>query len=360
MTFLATDYYCYIDSGVVQSGPVKRSQLTQYGEGDTGPFTDDGWYQLWVDDPGSPGRFYDQVPGDIVVVPDVRCEQTIAYQEWESQRKRDVFSAEIQIQVPIITLTDSAQDKTAQAKIDQLVLRAAAAQLDLSRTADEDLDTFDTTLETHQIQEPDYAKNIALQETENLSVNEGLIAAGNGGIYEVTEVQDMEARIVWNARVSRGEETGVQVPERGAPRSDSALDAEETNDSTFEEVSFNWSAQDYFIPKVTLFDVPAGVDMGQVYCMCYDANNTYLSWMPFAEESPGVWVTPSDVNYIAIAKTASSTWRVAVAAGGTQSEYEITRRVYLVPPNTSTSIVRWGGSNGAAPQVFNQPKGKKP
>lgn len=332
----------------VEYGGVDQQVIDMAGRGE--------WYELTVADPPtyrvwqeSGGELLGHDPAIIATNPEATDNIDVAakyikgseQELYDETRRR--LSAQIDGQIPVVTVTHEVADPTARAKVEQAAGRADAAHLSLAATDDADLDTFDADLATHPMQEPDYARVIASQEVRNLDVHNSLVAAGNGGIYSATEITGMQDRITWNAKVTRGEESATQTPAVGAPRGDVALDGETVRKAVFSETTFNWSAQDYFIPLFVLDDIPEGIVTGQVFAMVYDSANTYLGWMPFTEQVDGTWSTPSDVSYIGLAKTVSSVWRCAVAYQGTQPEYEITRRVYLVPPNSATSPVRWGG-----------------
>ena len=256
---------------------------------------------------------------------------------WRTQHRQALRS-----QIPMLTLTDEAEDKTSPAKAEQWYNKHKSALDALANTVDADLSVFNTDLASYQASEQDYASNVMMQETKNLLTDKELKDTGGAGLYTASEVSAMQSRIAWNEGVSQGTQTGVQTPDIGAPRGDTALEDEIAEKAIFVEVTFYWDG-DLFIPQVTIPSIPDGQDPAQVFCMVYDHANVYRSWMPFEQQADGTWKTPSDASYTEIAKTGSANWRVAVAVNGTQSEFEITNRVYLVPPQVAESDVRFGG-----------------
>lgn len=350
MALQQTDYYYdyQIDPGLTRR--LLRSQLARVGinDDDTGVWNG-GYARLWVDDPENPYVYGNKIVGmPTLNSGNQRVEQVNSWQETSAAGKRSLLSDEIDLQIPNTSVTDEVRDSTARAKTEHLVSRAISAHVALDATDDAGLDAFDSSLDAHEIQEPDYAGNILAQETRNLTAHNELVLAGAAGVYEPADVAEIESRIIWNEKVVTGEETGTKTPVTGAQRGDVALDGEAVEDAIFREVTYEWPAgTTRYIPEVVLAAIPAGVDPNFVFAMVYDASNVYRSWMPFVQQPDGTWKTPSDVNYDGIAQSVSSRWRVAVASGGTQSEFEITRRVFLTPPNTATSRVRWGGRNGS-------------
>lgn len=350
MALQQTDYYYdyQLDPGLKRR--LLRSQLNRIGinDDDAGAWNG-GYARLWVDDPAQPGQYWLNVTGKPVLeLGDQRVEQVNSWTEWTPEQKRAALEQEIDQQIPVTSVTDEVRDSTARAKTEHLAARAKSALIALDATDDAGLDAFDSSLDAHDIQEPDYAGNILAQETRNLTAHNELVLAGAAGLYEPADVAEIESRVIWNEKVVTGEETGTKTPVTGAQRGDVALDGEAVEDAIFREVNYEWPVgTPRYIPEVVLAAIPAGVDPNFVYAMVYDSGNTYRSWMPFAQQPDGTWKTQSNVSYDGIAQSVSSRWRVAVASGGTQSEFEITRRVFLTPPNTATSRVRWGGRNGS-------------
>ena len=260
---------------------------------------------------------------------------------------RGLLSDEIDAQVPTVTLTDEARDGTAKAKIAQVVDQAKAAHVRLSETADADLGAFDPTLGSSS--EQAYAQSMALQEGRNLVVHDSLTAAGGRGIFSAAEVSEIQGRITWNQDVAEGRRTGTKTPPSGAPRGYVTLEGEAADRAFFAEATLEWSGTTYYLPQCTMPPFPEGVDHTQVFGMIYDGDNVYKSWVPFEEQPNGTWQSRVSTSDIASAETTSSRWRMAVAYGHTSAEYEVTDRVFIVPPQTADSIVRFGGRvNGAA------------
>ena len=261
----------------------------------------------------------------------------------EGQTARDTLGSSIDSQVPIVTVTDEARDPTAKGQAEQWEGKRKSARLFLDAATDEELRTFNANLESYDSSEQDYAANMMMQEMRNLQVDKELKDSGGTGRYTVAEVSAMQVRVVYNEGVFQGVQAGVQMPTEGAPRSDVALENEVSEVALFEEITFDWNTTPHYMPRVTMPDFPLGVAPTQVYGMLYDDTNTYLTWVPFEQLPDGRWVSATGVSYISAAKTVSSNWRVAVAYQGTSSEFEVTERVYLVPPQVAESIVRFGG-----------------
>jgi len=348
-------YYDLINDPGLTSG-IQREAIADRGENDTDLWPQYG--QLWIDVQARPGLYYDQVIGTPVRV-DVneRVERTDTWAEWSEESIRasikDVAYAQIRQATNLQISEDSTREWLASQDLGRYkVLTEALAQTDYAG-----LDAFDGDLFSYEITEQDYAKNLLQQETKNLAWDSELREAGNGGIFSDAERTDVQARVTANARVSRGLETGVRTPASGAPREWVTMDGEDVENASFFEVTFFWN-QDQFIPRAVLDSIPAGVLPEQVFCMVYDKDNVYRSWMPFAQRADGKWETPSDVSYIGIAKPESSNWRVAISYQGTNAESEITSRVVLVPPNSAWSRVRWGGRNGVS-EVQGRRRGRR-
>ena len=336
---------------------LKRSQLSRIG-----PNSTDLWAykyaQLWLDSPPQPYPYGTEGIGlRVLNEAEQRVEQVNTWEKWSEESIRasikDVAYAQIRQATNLQISEDSTREWLASQDLGRYkVLTEALAQTDYAG-----LDAFDGDLFSYEITEQDYAKNLLQQETKNLAWDSELREAGNGGIFSDAERTDVQARVTANARVSRGLETGVRTPASGAPREWVTMDGEDVENASFFEVTFFWN-QDQFIPRAVLDSIPAGVLPEQVFCMVYDKDNVYRSWMPFAQRADGKWETPSDVSYIGIAKPESSNWRVAISYQGTDAESEITSRVVLVPPNSAWSRVRWGGRNGVS-EVQGRRRGRR-
>lgn len=307
------------------------------------PAEEHGFYPLWTDAP-TPGQavYYDHATGN----PTWNEAEQRVDGNWSPSLQRDKIRAAAHRRIRQPTTLHIAEDATREWLPSQDLGRYKVLVEALAQTEDADLSTFDGDLFSYDLTEQDYARNLLQQEAKNLAWDSELRSAGNGGIFSDTERAEVQARVTGNAKVARGLETGVRTPANGAPREWVTMDGEAVENASFYEVSFFWNA-DQYIPRAVLDSIPEGIVQNQVFCMVYDRDNVYRGWMPFAQRQDGKWETPSDVNYIGIAQTQSSNWRIAIAYEGTDSEHEITSRVVLVPPNSAWSRVRWGGRNGA-------------
>ena len=261
----------------------------------------------------------------------------------EGQAAREALKSSIDSQVPIVTVTDEARDSTARAKAEQMEGKRKAALVALDATDDVDLPTYDSTLTNYDSSEQDYAASMVKQELRNLLADGELKDAGLVGPYTTAEVTEITDRITHNDQVQQGLATVAQTPSKGAPRSDTALENELVEKAYFTEITFDWNSTPYYMPEIILPGIPAEQDSAQVYGMLYTESGTYLTWVPFTQQSDGTWKSATGVSHISAAKIISSKWRVAVAANGTQAQFEVTDRVLLNPPNVSDSNVRFGG-----------------
>lgn len=334
----------YIDGAVIDYDPFPRP--SRVGDTFVGENSDDAFlvtisiYRLYEDTPPSPGATYYLVPGDPVVVGD-HVEQSNTWEQDDPEVIRADYSQLALEQIPQYSNAQIAEDNTLTWATDFAIRNKDQVLSDLAKTDDADLATFDPLFAAHPVSNPSYAVNLVRQEVDLLAQDDQLIAVGTEPLLSATERTDVEARIAANSLTARGQSTDVGLPEKGAPRSFVTVAGEEIEKAFFEEVTFDWSATTYYIPQVRFETLPPGVNTTQLFAMVYDQDNVYRSWMPFVQQPDGSWATPSDVSYISIGKTASSTWRVAIAYLGTSADYEITRRVVLVPPDIASSIIRW-------------------
>ena len=312
------------------------------------------WWLRQVTNPPPP---YNQHTQELVPVPDQidkpanELRTTWNVVELEPDEARQNLAQTLRNQVPRFDDLQKLEDRTREAQTAQGHSRWQAAVEIIDATPDIDLGAVSAMLDDYEIPEAAYAANLVEQESNLLAEDSRLKIAGDEGLLSAAEVTDIETRVAANSPVARGKATGVQEPTTGAARGFVTLDSETAVGSLFEEISFEWNTTPYYIPRVVLDEIPAGVNASQVYAMIYDAGNVYRSWMPFAQRGDGKWETPSNVSYIAIAKSASATWRVAVSYQGTDAASEITQRIILVPPNTAWSKVRWGGRTISAASV---------
>lgn len=296
-------------------------------------------FVLWTEVPVKPDGYYTQVKGPLVVEID-RVTRTDSWEAIPDNQIKDGIIASANNQIREYSNKELAIDRALKwnTDYDRRAYEKLIADLDEAN----DLDAFNQSLGAHPPSDVEYAKYMALQESEILALDTEIRTANGNPILSDTERTDTQSRVAANTRVADGEETGVRTPDSGAAREWVTLSGEEKMNAIFKEITFDWNTTPYYIPQITLPFIPEGTNMAQLFAMVYDQNNVYRSWMPF-EEIDGVWKTPSNVSYLAIGKTSSSVWRVAVSQNGTSAEYEITSRVRLVPPDTAFSYVRWGG-----------------
>lgn len=334
----------YVDGFLIAYAPFLRP--SRVGDTFVGENSDDAFlvtisiYRLHEDTPPSPGDTYRLVFGDPAVVGD-HVERTNTWEQDDPEAIRADYAQIALEQIYEYTNAEVAEDNTLKWATDLSIRNKDQVLSDLAKTDDADLGAFDPLFAAHPVSNPSYAVNLVRQEVEVLVQDDQLIAAGAEPLLSATERTAVETRIAANSLTARGQSTDIDLPEIGAPRSFVTVAGEKTEKAFFEEVTFDWAATTYYIPQVRFQTLPPGVNTAQIFAMVYDQDNVYRSWMPFVQQPDGSWATPSDVSYISIGKTVSSTWRVAIAYLGTSADYEITRRVVLVPPDIASSIIRW-------------------
>lgn len=334
----------YVDNVLAEYAPFLRPN--RVGDTFVGENSDDAFlvtisiYRLYENTPPSPGDTYRLVFGAPVVVGD-HVERTNTWEQNDPDVIRADYSQLALEQIPQYTTAEIAEDNTLRWATDLAVRNKDQVLSDMAQTDDADLEAFDPSFAAHPLSNHSYAVNLVRQEVDLMAQDDQLIAAGAEPLLSATERTGVAARIAANSLTARGQSTDIGLPEKGAPRSFVTVAGEEIEKAFFEEVTFDWAATTYYIPQVRFQVLPPGVNTAQLFAMVYDQDNVYRSWMPFSQQPDGSWATPSDVSYISIGKTVSSTWRVAIAYLGTSADYEITRRVVLVPPDIASSIIRW-------------------
>lgn len=298
-------------------------------------------FRLWTDIPTAPEGYYTQVYGQIVVESD-RVIRTDTWQAIDPSQIRDEIISESERKIKEYTSVQIMSDPSLKWNTDYDIRSHKNLVADLSSISDEELINFDRRLESHPPSDIEYAKHISLQEVDILITDTTLRDSDATPLLSDDERTEMKSRVSNNSLLTIGEGTTVMTPSKGAARELVTLHGEGNMNASFAEITFDWNTTPYYIPEVIIPTIPEDINVDQLFAMVHDQDNVYRSWMPF-EEVDGKWKTPSNVSYISIGKTESSVWRVAVAFEGTSSDYEITGRVRLVPPDIMFSLIRWGG-----------------
>lgn len=308
-------------------------------------FWDIGWGRIWEDTPDRPGYFYTPSKGPLVVnAPEKRVERVDTWEKMPDEKIIDYIKASGVSQVRQYSDQQKAADNLLQWEtlLDQLHYEKMLVDLNVYSG---DLELFDADIYSHPPADQAYAAYLVRLESENLSLNDQLIAAGgnDAGLYTPAEANSVRARISTNARVARSLQGGVSTPEGGPEREYVKLDGEEIAAALFYQEQRDVNTIPMWMPHVKLERIPDGVDTASVYLMVYDSNNTFLYGRALTQQPDGTW----DVEWHAsFARGGSPTFRCALTSGGTSSEYEITARTYVGTDNTPSIRVRWGGRNG--------------
>lgn len=140
-------YFDYLtDENLTQR--LSRSQLIRIGirSGDETAWNH-GYARLWLDQPPKPAGYWQSVTGTPTLnEAQKRAEQVNSWVEFTPQEKRDAFTSQINAQIFAASGTQLVEDPLAARAVEATSGGASAKRSELEDTADQDLDTFDSTV----------------------------------------------------------------------------------------------------------------------------------------------------------------------------------------------------------------------